>query len=133
MTDKTITLSLGGKERTLLYGTMGYFMYIKEATKQEPFEWLQEFDKKRQQAEGGNITVLIEDIAVLIYAGINSHLDSLDQQNVPLEKVKKWCNGVTVETATSILLTAFGTIQTDEPGELTAQPGQQNGEVKVNA
>lgn len=132
MIDKLITLPLGGQDRTLLYGTMGYFMYIKEATKQEPFDWLQEFDKKRAEAEGGNITVLIEDVAILIYAGINSHLDSLDQPNVPLEKVKKWCNGVTIETATSILQTAFGTLETGEPGELTAQPGL-NGEAKVNA
>lgn len=127
MVQKTITLPLGGADRTLLYGTMGYFSHIKDATGVDPFEWLEKFDKAR---EGNAISVLIEDTAVMIYAGLNSHLDSLDKDNIPFDKVKKWCNGLSTETVTEIFKTAFGTISADQPGEL--EPSQNNGQSGVN-
>lgn len=124
MVQKTITLPLGGKDRTLLYGTMGYFSHIKDASGLDPFEWLEKFDKARE--ESGSLSVLLEDTCVMVYAGLNSHLDSLDDPNIPLEKVKKWCNGLSVETVTEIFKTAFGTITSDKAGEL--KPSQSNGQ-----
>lgn len=128
MIQQTITLPLGGQDRTLLYGVNGYFEHIKEATSIDPFEWLERFDKNR---EDGKLTAFLEDTAVVVYAGLNSHLDSTDQPNVAFNKVKKWCNGLTNEMTTAIYKAAFGTIETKEPGEL--QPNQGNGEAKVSA
>ena len=125
MASKTITLLLGGQERTLLYGTMGYFSHIKEASGMDPFEWLQKFDKAREELSG-NMIVLIEDTAIMIYAGLNSYLDSTDKTNEPMEKVKKWVNGVPTEQVAEIFKTAFGTITSDMPGE--SAPIQANGE-----
>lgn len=130
MIDKFLTLQLGGKERTLLYGTMGYFTYIKEATKKEPFEFLKDFDKKREESANGTITVLVEDIAVLVYAGLNSYLDSRDEPNIPIDKVKKWCNALTIKSCTDICTYAFGSIgeEESEPGEPPTQ-AVNNGKV----
>lgn len=113
----TTTIELGGQDRSLLFGTMGYFRYIKEATGQEPFEWLEAFDKLRGESISGNVSLLIDDLCVFIYAGINSSLDSKDAENVSFEQVKKWCNGITIDQATEVLRVAFGTIQSDAPGE----------------
>ena len=124
MVQKTITLPLGGADRTLLYGTMGYFSHIKDAAGMDPFEWLERFDKQRAES-GDNIAVLIEDTAVMIYAGLNSHLDSMDLPNVPFDKVKKWCNGVSTEMITDIFRTAFGTITEDK---VKMEPSQSNGQ-----
>lgn len=129
MIDRIITLQLGGKERTLLFGTMGYFEHIREHTKKEPFDWLQEFDEKRKAAEEGRVSVMIEDIAILIYAGLNSYLDNVDEENIEFKKVKKWCNGLTFEVATNVCLSAFGGLATEEPGEPLTQAA--NGELKV--
>lgn len=133
MVDKLVTLQLGGQERTLLYGTMGYFSHIKDATGKEPFDWLKEFDEMRAKSATENIVVLTDDVSVIVYAGLNSFLDSKDLPNIPLEKVRKWCNGVKAEDFGNILASAFGTIQSDEPGELIPQPEQSNGQAKVTA
>lgn len=137
MVQQLITLPLGGAERTLLFGVNGYFEYIAEATKMDPFEWLKKFDEHVndvQAGEGKGVMVFMEDTAVMVYAGLNSFLDSKDQANVPFEKVKKWCNGLSNEMTVEIFKTAFGTISAaspDKPGEL--QPNQENGEQKVTA
>jgi len=131
--NKVITISLGGQERTLLYGTMGYFAYIKEATGQDPYEWLSSFDKLRDKSASDQITVMTEDVAVLIYAGLNSQLDSMDEVNIPIEKVKKWCNALSPEVVGSVMAFAFGAFQVDAPGEvLTPTPAQSNGSGKVS-
>ena len=131
--NKTITLSLGGQDRTLLYGTMGYFAYIKEATGEDPYEWLSTFDKLREGSASDQIKVMTQDIAVLIYAGLNSQLDSLDGENVPLGKVQKWCNALSPESVGSVMAFAFGAFQVDNTGEAkTLAPGQENGQSKVS-
>jgi hypothetical protein len=129
MVQKTITLPLGGVDRTLLYGTMGYFSHIKDASGMDPFEWLERFDKQREEG-GNNVSVLIEDTVVMIYAGLNSHLDSQDKENVPIDKVKKWCNGLPTETITDIFRCAFGTITDDS---VKIEPSQSNGQSEINA
>ncbi len=131
MINQTITLNLGGKERTLLFGVNGYYSYIKESTKQDPFDWLLSFDKKREESTSDLITVIVDDVVVLVYAGINCYLDSLDQDNIPFEKVRKWCNAISPETSAEVFKVAFGTMSSDKPGELTPQAAQENG--KQNA
>ena len=128
MVNKTITLPLGGTDRTLLYGTMGYFSHIKDASGMDPFEWLEKFDKAREES-ATNIMVLIDDTAIMVYAGLNSHLDETDQLNIPLDKVRKWCNGLRTDQVSEIFKTAFGQTE-DMPGE--SAPIQANGE-KVSA
>lgn len=126
MITKTITLKLGGQERILLYGTVGYFEYIKEATGKDPFDWL---DGLTKQAEGASLTVMVEDTATLVFAGINCQLDAEDKPNIELTKVKKWTRALPVDTVTEIFKTLFATFATDEPGEAKAPlPGQENGQ-----
>lgn len=131
MVQKLITLPLGGEERTLLYGVNGYYEYIAEATKMDPFDWLEKFDKDMEtgRTEGGrNVLVLTEDTAVMVYAGLNSFLDSKNQPNVKFETVKKWCNGLSIENTVDIFRTAFGTsAKAKEPGELAPNQDQNNG------
>ena len=135
MVQQLITLPLGGQERTLLYGVNGYYEYIKEATEMDPFDWLAKFDKdvaESQADSGRNILVLTGGTAVLVYAGLNSFLDSKGLANEKFDAVKKWCNGLTIENTVAIFQCAFGTVtQPDKPGEL--QPNQENGQGKVNA
>lgn len=116
MQEKTMSVSLGGQERVLMYGTMGYFNYIKEVTKKEPFDWLNEISKS---GEENNVTMFSEDAAVIIYAGLNSYLDSKDEANVPFEKVKKWCNALTADQMAPIIKTSFEAISV--PGEAKSQ------------
>jgi len=124
MINQTITLTLGGKERTLLFGVNGYYNYIEEATKKDAFEWLSEFDKKRDESTNGMIKIITKDIVPIVYAGLNSQLDSLDLPNESLDKVKKWCNAITPEVAADIFKTAFGT--KEQQGELMLQAEQKN-------
>lgn len=124
MITKTITLTLGGQERVMLYGTVGYYEYIKEATGQDPFDWLDSLTKK---TDGSSLTVMVEDTAAVVYAGINCQLDSTDQANIPIDRVKKWCRALPITDVQEIFKTLFSTFSSIQPGELAAQPGQGNG------
>lgn len=131
MITKTITLKLGGQERILLYGTVGYFEYIKEATGKDPFDWL---DGLTKQAEGASLTVMVEDTATLVFAGLNCYADQQDQDNTPIDKVKKWTRALPVDTVQEIFKTLFATFATEEPGEVKAlESGQQNGQKEETA
>lgn len=118
---------MGGQERSLLFGVNGYINYIREVSGIDPFEWLERFDKLRDGDDKELIRVVTEDVVILAYAGINSFLDSTDQPNIPIEKVAKWCNGISIEEASLIVRNAFGSIASDTPGELKARTETING------
>lgn len=119
--NKQITLSLGGKEWDLDFGTMGFYKYIKEVTKKEPFDWLTGFDTRRSKNEDGSYLLLfLEDISTLVYAGLNCKIDAEDKENVPYEKVVKWCNGLSTEVITQLVTAAFS-VEEKETGEAQTQ------------
>lgn len=100
----------------------------------DPFDFLEKFDKdvaETQSSSGRNIMVMVEDTAIMVYAGLNSFLDSRDEANISFDKVKKWCNGLSNDMTVEIFKTAFGTIS--EPGKLEPLPEQANGQGKVSA
>ena len=104
-----------------MYGTMGYFNYVKEATGLEPFEFLNKFRESSETAQAnGTITILSKDAAIIVYAGLNSYLDSLDQPNIPLDKVIKWCNAIGADELGAINKIAFDALSSEEPGEAKA-------------
>ena len=112
MIRKTISLSLGGEERVLMFGTLGFFEYVKEATGKDPLEWLNNLG-----SEGG-LTVYLEDTAAVVYAGVNTYQDSKGSPNIELKAVKKWCNAMTSGETTEVFKTAISSFTTDEkPGE----------------
>ena len=118
MIRKTISLSLGGEERVLMFGTLGFFEYVKEATGKDPLEWLNNLGSQ----EG--LTVYLEDTAAVVYAGVNTYQDSKGSPNIELKAVKKWCNAMTSEETTEVFKTAISSFTTDEkPGEET--PNQE--------
>lgn len=120
---KTLKLTLGGKERTLLFQTMGFYQYIKEQAKKDPFEWLKEFDKKREPAEDGSSSYIFdtaEDLYLMIYAGINCYNDSQDAENIPFDKVRKWCNALENDKYADVIIAAFVTDKPETPGEAPA-------------
>ncbi len=94
-------LELGGQERTLLFGRIGFYSYIGEHTKADPLEW---FNKLSGDA---NVITRIEDVALVVYAGLNTYLDEADKDNIPFEKVKKWCNALSVEEMSEVVSFAF--------------------------
>jgi len=107
--NKTLTLTLGGQEHPLLFGVNGFFFHIKDATGQDPFEWLKKFDEHRQKISEGQsfAMVYLEDVNAMIYAGINSYLDVNDQENIPLSKITKWANGLSFDDITAVFITAM--------------------------
>jgi hypothetical protein len=120
---KEITIKLGGQDRTLAYGLMGFYNHVAEATNKDPFEWISSLDEKfKKRNETNAVYLLAEDLVVIVYAGLNTHLDIEDKPNIPLESVKKWCNGLSPEQMGHIVVAAFGTEETVESGEAVAQP-----------
>lgn len=107
--NKTLTLTLGGQERKLLFGVNGFFFHIKDATKQDPFEWLKKFDEHRQKIADGQsfAMVYLEDVNAMIYAGVNSYQDVNDLDNIPIEKINKWANGLSFEDITAVFITSM--------------------------
>lgn len=120
---KQIKLLLGGKERDLDFGKIGFFTHVKETTGKDPLEWLKEIDEKIEKKEDKNfLMLLLDDVVVLTYAGLNTSLDEKDEANVPIEKVKKWCNGLSISDISLVVRTALYTEALEaEPGEAETQ------------
>lgn len=88
------TLKLGGKERTLLFSSLGILEYIQDEAKRDPFEWLEELRKQAGLKDDGKVSDLmgaVKGIRVIIYGALNCHLDSIDEERIPFDKVNKWC------------------------------------------
>lgn len=107
--NKTLTLSLGGQDRKLLFGVNGFFFHIKDATGQDPFEWLKKFDEHRQKISEGQsfAMVYLEDVNAMIYAGVNSYLDVNDLDNIPMSKIAKWANGLSFDDITAVFIASM--------------------------
>jgi hypothetical protein len=117
------TLTLGGKERNLLFSSLGILEFIQEQTKRDPFEWLQELVKRTGADEAGvtkDILSTVKDIRIVIYGALNCSLDSRDEERIPFDKVNKWCTSLS-ETEYAEVFKLFAlAIQNKEPGEVKA-------------
>lgn len=84
-----IEIEIGGQKRTLDFTRNGFAEHIKDAIGGgNPLAWFKKFEPKN--GEKDTVQAELEDIAVIIYAGINSHLDVIEEDNIPFPKVKKW-------------------------------------------
>lgn len=122
-----MTLTLAGSEHTLLFGVMGYFAHIQNATGKDAFEFLNSLDERRKDDAPTNerLKLITEDAPVFVYAGINSYLDSVDEKNVDKEQVFKWCRSLTAAQLGEVMAMAINAMSTDEVGEKTGQTKEQ--------
>lgn len=100
-------LTLGGKERTLLFGKLGFYSYIQKATNEDPLEWFNKITEKK------GIIDNIKDIAVIVFAGLNCEADLRDSENFSFEKIQKWVNALEVADISAIVNNAFGSFKVD--------------------
>lgn len=84
-----IEINIGGEVRRLDFTRNGLFEYIEEASGSDPIEWFGRFEAKPGNG-AYTVSASIKDMAVLIYAGLNSALDVEDKPNIPFERVRRW-------------------------------------------
>lgn len=120
--DKTIEVN--GK--TLMFGRVGFFEHIKDSSKMDPLEWMQEQVNRFVKTEDGKwaITSVVDEVAVYAYAGINLNADMKDEDNVTLDKVKKWVRTLSFEECGQIINAAV------ESMAVSNKNGQESGELK---
>lgn len=117
-----IKLQIGGEERSLDFTRMGVYTYIKQATGlEDPFEFLKKFEVKDRV-----LMTIVEDAAVILFAGLNTACDVEDKENIPFDKVKKWTNTLKADELTPVIESFFtgitaGVKKEETPGELQAQ------------
>lgn len=120
-------VQLGGADRSLLFGVGGFYDHIWRQTGKQPLEWIMDLPKRDGKTEIDSI----DEVAVIVYAGVNAFMDDKDKDNVGYEKVRKWVNGLDTETMTSICNDAFNALANSIPseGEIQARAtvSQQNG------
>lgn len=91
-------------DRKFDFTRMGVYSYIKEASGVDPFEFINRIDLSK-----GNInllSVLVDDVPIIIYAGINTALDVEGKENIDLPTAKKIANSL-LPTEMSKLFEAF--------------------------
>lgn len=117
--NNTMTLELGGQDRVLQFGKMGFLTYIQEASGMDPFDWFNSLVPK----EGDRKPTIqsIKDVAIVCYAGINTALDMKDLDNISFEKVSKWVNGLDQEKMSEVINVAFASFTAEKNGEPTEE------------
>ena len=91
------TLTIGGKERNLLFSSLGILEYIQEQSGKDPFEWLTDLQKRSGVQEDGkpsDVLGAVKGIRLIIYGAINCYLDSKDEERIPFDKINKWCTSL---------------------------------------
>lgn len=78
--------------RKLMFDRCGFYEHMKDVVKSDPLEWMNKmFERfKKTDEEKWGVTMVIDEVAVYAYAGINLYADVNDQDNISLDKVKKW-------------------------------------------
>lgn len=116
------------KGKKLAFGLAGFYDHIAEATQEDPLQWMSKMHNRFEKREDGTfgITLVIPEVAVYAYAGINLQLDIEDKDNISFDKVKKWCRTLTFEECGEIINETVKSliIQTEakESGESVSQP-----------
>jgi hypothetical protein len=121
--DKTIEVS--GK--TLMFGRVGFFEHIKDASGKDPLEWMNEMFARFKKTDDGKwqITSIVDEVAVYAYAGINLNADITDTDNVGFDRVKKWVRTLSFEECGKIINAAVESMVSQN------QNGQESGELKT--
>jgi len=123
--DKTVEVS--GK--TLMFGRVGFFEHIKDASGKDPLEWMNEMFARFKKTDDGKwqITSIVDEVAVYAYAGINLNADITDSENVTFDRVKKWVRTLSFEECGQIINAAVESMVSQsgngqELGEPKTQP-----------
>lgn len=128
MASRTLTLTLGGKERTLCFGRFGFTENIEEITGKEPFEYF------KQMGENLTPKQQFELVNTITYAGLLSQYDYEGKKpDFTKEEVFQWVKGIEFSEAITILndcVTAINSLF--EPGEIPAQTNHKEEVVTTN-
>ena len=128
MASKTLTLNLGGKERTLCFGRFGFAENIEEITGKEPFEYF--------KTMGENLTPKqqFELVNTITYAGLLSQCDFEGKKpDFTKEDVLKWVKGMEFSDAATVLNDCTKAMNSlFEPGEPVAQTNHKEESVTAN-
>jgi hypothetical protein len=117
MASRTLTLVLGGKERTLCFGRFGFTENIQEITGEEPFEYF------KKMAQNLTPKQQFELVNTITYAALLSQCDYEGRKpDFNKEDVFKWVKGLEFSEAATILNDCVSAINSlFEPGEVQAQ------------
>lgn len=120
-------LELQGK--TLVFGRVGFFEHIKDASGKDPLEWMNEMFERFKKTEDGkwHVMAIVDEVAIYAYAGINLNADLNDEEIVPLPKVKRWVRTLSFEQCSQIINAAVESMVSEKTngeakGELSTQP-----------
>lgn len=121
---KTAQIQLGGELRKLDFGRAGLHDHIEDASKKPAFEFLKSLTPEKD-AEGNSIdrAYTITEIAVLIYAGINSANDVDGLPVVDFETVKRWVRCIETEQLGEVFTSVVNAMAGNQ-GEGNSQPEQ---------
>src|SRR5689334_9876403 len=110
------------KGKKLEFGLAGFYDHVKDASGQDPLEWMNGMMNRFQKNNEGKWEVIsiIDEVAVYAYAGINLYLDIQDEPNIALDRVRKWCRTLTFEEC--------GQIINETVKSLIVETGQKTGE-----
>lgn len=121
------TLEINGKK--LLFGRVGFFEHIKDASGKDPLEWMNEMLQRFVKTEDGKwaITSIVDEVVVYAYAGLNLQADVAEVDNITLDKAKKWVRTLSFEECGKIINAAVESMAMSntnglEAGEQKPQP-----------
>ncbi len=117
------TLEING--RKLMFGRVGFFEHIKDATGSDPLEWMNQMFNRFQKTEEGKwqITSIVDEVVVYAYAGLNLQADIAEVDNITFEKAKKWVRTLSFEECGKIVNAAVESMIM-KPTNGEAQPGE---------
>lgn len=101
---KTAQINIGGEERTLDFSRAGLYDHITDASGKPAFEFLESLKDSAGSKE----------MAVLVYAGLNSALDVAGKDNIKLEVVTKWLRAVETDRLAEVYNTVVSALSTGE-------------------
>jgi hypothetical protein len=121
------TLEING--RKLLFGRVGFFEHIKDASGKDPLEWMNEMLHRFVKTDDGKwaITSIVDEVVVYAYAGLNLQADVAEVDNITLDKAKKWVRTLSFEECGRIINAAVESMAMSnsnghEAGEQKPQP-----------
>lgn len=122
-----MTIPLGGEDRTLLFGAMGYFLYLQKASGMDAYQYLNRVDERRKEDAPAQerLKLLTEDGPMFVYAGLNCQRDFDGKPEVDFETVKKMCNALTPSLIGEVMNTSFIAMASDTIDEPQGEPKTQ--------
>lgn len=129
----TTQINLGGEERTLDFTRAGLYDHMEEVLKSNPFEYLKTLRPyTNEKGEEVQPLILIKDISIFTYAGINSNADVTGGKYVKYEDVLRWFRALPDKESGEIInkvITAYADAHKQEDsGEAQSQVNNLPGE-----